>query len=61
MALSDCVMERDTNFIFLFKKPSGHYMYHLFNFFQFYVLPTLWNYVLCVDLKTKSHDFPIQY
>jgi hypothetical protein len=28
-------------------KPSGHYMYHLFNIQQFYVLPTQCIYVLC--------------
>jgi len=61
MPPSDCVKERDTNFICLFKKHSGHYMYHLFNIYQFYVLPKLWIYVLCVDLRTNSHYFPIQH
>jgi len=35
-------------------------MYHQFNIQQFYVLPTQCIYVFCVDLRTKSHYFPIQ-
>jgi len=42
-------------------QPSGHYMYHQFNIQQFYVLPTLCIYEFCVDLRTNSDYFPIQY
>ena len=42
-------------------QPSGHYMYRQFNIQQFYVLPTQCIYVFCVDLRTNSHYFPIQY
>jgi len=42
-------------------KPSGHYMYRQFNIQQFYVLPTQYIYVFCVDLRTNSHYFPIQH
>jgi hypothetical protein len=41
-------------------QPSGHYMYHLFNIQQFYVLPTQCIYVFCVDLRTNSYYFPKQ-
>jgi len=41
-------------------KPSGHYMYHQFNITQFHVLPTEYNYVFCVDLRTKSYYFPCE-
>jgi len=40
---------------------SGHYMYHQFNIQQFYVLPTQFIYVFCVDLRTNSDYFPIQH
>jgi len=40
-------------------KLSGHYVYHQFNIQQLYGLPTL--YVFCVDLRTNSDYFPIQY
>ena len=36
-------------------------MYHQFNIQQFYVLSTLCICVFCVDLRTKSHYFPIQH
>ena len=42
-------------------KPSGYYMYHQFNIQQFYVLPTQFIYVFCVDLRTNSDYFPIQH
>jgi len=42
-------------------RPSGHYMYRHFNIQQFYVLPTQFIYVFCVDLRTNSHYFPIHY
>ena len=42
-------------------QPSGHYMYHQFNIQQFYVLPTQCIYVFCVDLRTNSDYFPLQY
>jgi len=42
-------------------QPSGHYMYHQFNFQQFYVLPTQCVDVFCVDLRTNSDYFPIQH
>ena len=35
-------------------------MYRQFNIQQFYVLPTQYIYVFCVDLKTNIHYFPIQ-
>ena len=40
---------------------GGRYMYRQFNIQQFYVLPTLCVYVLCVDLRTNSDYFPIQH
>ena len=40
--------------IFNTLKPSGHYMYHQFNIQQFYVLPTQYIHVFCVDLITYS-------
>jgi hypothetical protein len=42
-------------------KPSGHYIYHQINIHQFYVLHTQCFYVFCVDLRTNSDYFPIQY
>jgi len=36
-------------------------MYHQFNIQQFYVLPTQFIYVFCVDLRTNSDYFPIQH
>ena len=30
-------------------------MYHQFNIQQFYVLPTQWIYVFCVDIRTNRH------
>jgi len=42
-------------------RPSGHYMYHQFNIQQFYVLPTQFIYVFCVDLRTNSDYFLIQH
>ena len=41
--------------------PNGHYMYGQFNIQQFYVLPTQCIYVFCVDVRTNSDYFPIQY
>jgi len=38
-----------------------YYIYRQFNIHQFYVLPTQCIYVLCVDLRTNSHYFPITY
>jgi len=40
---------------------SGHYMYRQFNIQQFYVLPTQFIFVFCVDLGTSSDYFPIQH
>jgi hypothetical protein len=40
---------------------SGHYMYRQFNMQQLYVLPIRCIYVFCVDLRTNSDYFPIQY
>jgi len=37
---------------------SGYYMYSQFNIQQFYVLPTQFIYVFCVDLRTNSDYFP---
>jgi len=37
---------------------SGNYMYHEFNFQQFYFLPTHSIYVFCVDLRIHSDYFP---
>ena len=42
-------------------KRTGHYMYHQFNIQQFYVLPTQYIYVFCVDLRTNSDYFPIEH
>jgi hypothetical protein len=42
-------------------KPSGHYLYHQFNIQQFYVLPTQFIYLFCVDIETNSDYFPIQH
>jgi hypothetical protein len=42
-------------------KPSGYYIYHQFTVQQFHALPTHCIYVFCVDLRTNSHYFPIQY
>ena len=42
-------------------KPNGHYMYHKFNINQFYVLPTQYVHVLCVDLRTNSDYFTVQH
>jgi len=36
-------------------------MHHQFKIQQFYVLPTQCIYVFCVDLRTNSDHFPIQY
>ena len=36
-------------------------MYHQFNIQQFYVLPTQYIYVFCVDLRKNSHYLPIQH
>ena len=40
---------------------SGHYTYRQFNIKQFYIQPTQCIYVLCVDLRTNSDYYPIQY
>ena len=61
LLLCDYLKDRDRTFIWLFKKPSGLYMYHQFNIHQFYVLPTHCTYVLCVDLRTNSDYFSIQH
>ena len=45
----------------LYEPHSGHYMYHQFNTHKFYVQPTQYIYVFCVDLKTNSDYFPIQH
>ena len=42
-------------------KHNGRYMYRQFDIQQFYVLPTQCIYVFCVDLRTNSDYFPIQY
>jgi hypothetical protein len=42
-------------------KSSGRYMYRQFNIKKFYVLPTQCIGVSCVDLRTNSYYFPIQY
>ena len=39
-------------------QPSGHYMYRQFNIQQFYVLPTQYIYVFCVDLRKKQLLLP---
>ena len=36
---------------------NGHYMYRQFNIQQFYVLPTQFIYVFCVDLRTNNDYF----
>jgi hypothetical protein len=40
---------------------GGYYMYRQFNIQQFYVLPTQYIYVFCVDVRTNSDCFPIQH
>jgi len=35
-------------------KPSGHYMYHQFSIQQFYVLPSQFICVFCVNLRKKT-------
>jgi len=42
-------------------EPSGRYIYRQFNIQQVYVLPTECIYVFCVDLRTNSDYFPVQY
>ena len=42
-------------------QPSGHYMYRQFKVHKSYFLPTHCIYVFCVDLRTNSDYFPIQY
>ena len=42
-------------------KPKTYIMYHQFNIHKFYVLPTQCIYVFCVDLRTNSVYFSIQY
>jgi len=50
-------------------QPTGHYMYRTvvticttrFNIHTFYILPTQYIYVFCVDLRTNSDYFPIQH
>jgi hypothetical protein len=41
-------------------KSSRYYMYHQFNIHKFYVLPTQYIYVFCMDLRTDSCYFAIQ-
>jgi hypothetical protein len=43
------------------QQPSGHHVYRQFNIQQFCVQPTQCIYVFCVDLRTNSDCFPIQY
>jgi len=40
--------------------PGGNYMYYRFNIHQFYVPPTQYIYVFCVDLRTNSDYFNVQ-
>ena len=54
-------MKCDSDFVWIFKKPSDYYMYRQFNIQQLYVLPTQCIYVFCVDLRTNSDYFPIQH
>jgi len=42
-------------------KPSGYYMYHQFNIHKFYVPPTQFIYVFCVDLGKYSDYFPVRH
>ena len=42
-------------------EPGGYYMYHQFNIHHFYVQPTHFICVFCVDLSTNSDYFPIQH
>jgi hypothetical protein len=37
------------------------YHHHVQHSFKFYVLPTQYSYVFCVDLRTNSDYFPIQH
>ena len=61
LRLCDLLNECDRKLIWLFKKPSGHYMYKQFNINKFYVLPTQCIYVFCVDLRKNRDFFPIQH
>ena len=56
----DVNMTNGTITVKVSSKYSGHYMYRQFNIQQFYVLPTQYIYVFCVDLRTNSDYFPIQ-
>jgi hypothetical protein len=48
--------------IFNFLNRSGHYIYTTrSNIQQFYVLPTPFIYVFCLDLRTNRDYFPIQH
>jgi hypothetical protein len=38
--------------------PSGYSAHHQFNTHKFYVLPTRYSYVFCVDLRKKQRLFP---
>ena len=42
-------------------KPKTYFIYSQFNIQQFYVLPTQFIYVFCVDLRTNSDYFSLQY
>jgi len=42
-------------------QPSGHYMYRQFNVHKLYVLPTQCVYVFCVDMRTNSDYFTVQF
>jgi len=61
LPLCDLLKERDRNLIWLFKRPSIHYIYHQFNIHHFYVLHKHWIYVFCVDLRTNSDYLLIQH
>ena len=43
------------------QESSGNCRYHQFKIEQFYVQPTQYIYVFCVDLRTNSDYFPIQH
>ena len=55
--VEECVVSESMDYS---SKLTGYYMYRHFNIHKFYVLPTQFIYVFCVDLRTNSNYFPIK-
>jgi hypothetical protein len=49
------------SFLNTLRSREGYFMYHQFNIQQFCNLPIECIYVFCMDLRTNSDYFPIQY